>query len=513
MQTGNNTPGIAEKSIWRSYSSGSSFSQLQGNATADVAVIGCGMTGVHTAQLLKDAGFKVIVLEAMKVGAGSSGHSTGNLYGSIEEGFDVIQSKYDTETVQTVYEARIDALQLIESNVGNFGIDCDYKKRTWYLYSSNEENKNKVEKNMQSALDAGIPVQELLPGELPFPVVNGMKIDGQAQFNPLRYVQQLAEKINGEGCSIYENTPVVDIKEDGDTITLVTDYGNVTAKYVVHATHTPKGVFLDFHSLLGTYREYGVAAKLASGDYPEGIFWGYYNVNERFSVRSYEHDGEKYIVCVGQPHQVGQKENNQENIRNIENFLRERFDIAETVQWWGGQNYKPADGLPYIGRRSSGSNVFVATGFSTDGLIYGTLSAIIIRDQLQGKETPYTKLFDAARHNPVKAAGKFIKENAINAAEVFKDYVLFKDEKIAEIPSGEGKVVEVDGKKVAVYKSPEGIKACSGICTHLGCVVHWNSAEKTWDCPCHASRFDTEGTVLEGPALTPLEKVNVNETN
>jgi glycine/D-amino acid oxidase-like deaminating enzyme/nitrite reductase/ring-hydroxylating ferredoxin subunit len=513
MEKGSNIPHGASKSIWRSYSSGSSFSKFTGKATADVVVIGCGITGVLTAKLLKDAGFSVIVLEAMKVGAGSTGHSTGNLYGSVEEGFDVIKSKYDTETLRTVYEARIAGVKLIEDTVSQYGIDCDFKKRTWYLYSSNEENKNKIEKGLKAALEAGLPISEVTPGELPFPVVNGMKIEGQAQFNPLRYVQQLAEAINGSGCSIYEDSAVIDIDTDSDKEQAIikTEGGTVTAKYVVHATHTPKGVFLDFHSLLGTYREYGVAAKLATDNYPDGIFWGYYNVNERYSVRSYEHEGEKYVMCIGQPHQVGQKENNQENIANLEKFLKEKFEISKIVQWWGGQNYKPADGLPYIGRSSSGSNVFVATGFSTDGLTYGALSAIIVRDLLQGKETAYTKLFDASRHNPMKAAGKFIKENAINAAEVFKDYILFADSEISEIPDGEGKVVEVDGKKVAVYKSPEGVKACSAICTHLYCVVHWNGAEKTWDCPCHASRFDTEGQVLEGPAMIPLEKVNVNE--
>jgi Rieske Fe-S protein len=339
-------------------------------------------------------------------------------------------------------------------------------------------------------------------------------MENQAQFNPLRYTQQLAKAIEGDNCKIFEYTQVTDIEDNNDDemVKVMTNNGSVLAKYVIHATHTPKGVFLDYHSLLGTYREYGIAAKLAANNYPEGTFWGYYGINERYSIRSYEHRDEKYIVVVGQPHEVGQKENNIENIHNLEKFLKEHFNVTEITNRWGGQNYKPADGLPYIGRKRKGSNVFIATGFSTDGLIYGVLSAIIIRDLIEERETEYTKLFDATRHNPLKAAGKFIKENAINAAEVFKDYIWCKDAKLEEVPIGGGKVVEVDGNKIAVYKNETGeMKACSAVCTHLGCIVHWNMAEKTWDCPCHASRFTTEGEIIEGPALSPLQKVNIEE--
>lgn len=500
-------------SLWRSYSDGSGFAPLSSSISVDVAIIGGGITGITAAQLLKESGFKVAVLEAYRVGGGSTGHSTGNLYTAVEEGLDTIQSKYDTDTLKTVISARGAAINLVEQNVGRFSLDCDFKRQPWYLYSSNEENAGRVEKEYKAAMEAGAAVADVVPGELPFTVVKGIRMDGQAQFNPLRYVQQLAKAIAGENCSIYENTRVEEIdEEDEECVTLKTEGGNVVARYVIHATHTPKGVFLDYHSLLGTYREYGVAVKLASGNYPEGIFWGYFNANDRFSLRSYEHDGEKYLVAVGQPHEVGQKEDNHENIANIENFLREHFDVLEVTNRWGGQNYKPADGLPYIGRKRKGSNIFVATGFSTDGLTYGTLAAMIIRDIITGKETEYTTLFDATRHNPLKAAGKFIKENAINAAELIKDYLFISEAKVGDIPANEGKVIEVDGRKVAVFHTETGeVKACSAICTHLGCVVHFNKAEKTWDCPCHASRFDTDGRIIEGPALVPLKKVDIRE--
>jgi len=513
----NNHNTITTKSIWEEYSAASGFTPLSGDITTDVAIIGGGITGITTAQLLKEAGFNVAVIEAMKVGAANTGHSTGNLYVAIEEGFDTIESKYNKETLVKVIEARGGAINLIEQNISRFGLDCDFRRVPWYSYSANEANVSKLKKIFKSGSNAGAPIDEVPLSELPFPVEYSIRLTNQAQFNPLRYVQQLAASIAGDSCRIFEDTRVESIDDeegDDELIKVITRQGNVYAKYVIHATHTPVGIFLDFHSLLGTYREYGIAAKLNSGDYPVGTFWGYYSVNERYSIRSYEHGGDKRIVVVGQPHEVGQKEDNTENIRNLEKFLMENFDVAEITNRWGGQNYKPADGLPYIGRKSKGSNVFVATGFSTDGLVYGTLSAQLITDTILGKETDYTSLFDATRHNPLKAAGKFIKENAINAAEIIKDYIFHKDSKLGEIPTGEGRVVEVDGKKVAVYNDENGsVKACSAICTHMGCVVHFNKAEKTWDCPCHASRFTTDGEIIEGPALIPLKKVDIRQDN
>lgn len=340
------------KAVWKSFSEGSDFEQLQGNITVDVAIIGGGITGITTAQQLKEAGYKVAVLEAMKVGGGSTGHSTGNLYVVVEEGFDKIQSKYDTDTVAKVIASRNYGLKLIEDNVSRFSIDCDFNRKPWYLYSSDEKHTQKIEDIYDAAKSAGIAIEEVLHDELPFRLKKGIKIENQAQFNPLRYVQELSAAINDINCHIYENTCVEAIDEGDDIITVVTNKGTVTAKYVVHATHTPKGLMADFHSLLGTYREYGIAVKLASGVYPEGIFWDYYNENERFSVRSYTHNGEKFLLAVGQPHRVGQKEDNIENIKNLEKFLAERFDVDEVTHIWGGQNYKSADMLPYIGRRS-----------------------------------------------------------------------------------------------------------------------------------------------------------------
>lgn len=498
------------ESIWETYSSPTNFPTLQQEKQTQVVIIGGGITGITTAQVLKDAGFNVIVLEARKVGQGSTGNSTGNLYAMVEQTLEVIKRKYDQETLQTVVNGRKEALELVENNVDRFAITCEFKHQPWISFSEHDNHRERFDKEYENAVSCGLQVSKLNSGDINFKFVSGLRVENQAQFNPLRYTEQLAMAIADENCLIFENTPALDIDETDTNIIVQTAHGKIYTEYVIHATHTPKGLMPDFHTVLGAYREYGVAAKLASGTYPEGIFWGYFENDERFSVRTYEYEGEKYLISVGQMHKVGMKENNDENILEIEKFMHRHFDIAEITNRWGAQNYKPADSLPYIGRRAKDSKILVGTGFSSDGLIYGTLSAIIFKDIISVTENSYTKTFDATRHNPAKAVGKFLKENLTNAGTVLKDYIFSNDSELSGIPPLSGKVVEVRGEKLAIYHDNNGtLKACSAICTHMGCVVHWNNAETSWDCPCHGSRFDTDGVVIEGPAFTNLERFDV----
>lgn len=501
------------KSVWKTLSSDTIFPSFDGDIQTQIAIIGGGITGITTAQLLKEAGFNVVVIEARKVGRGSTGHSTGNLYAMIEQGFDQIKNKFDLQSLRTVINTRSKAIDLVEQNVEKFAITCDFKRVPWILYATDGTHDQKLESEYQEAKAGGLKATKLQPGDIPFKMTKGIRIDSQAQFNPLQYVQQLAMAITDEQCVIYEDTAAVDIEEFENNVIVTTDNGRIFANHVIHATHTPKGLMADFHSVLGGYREYGVAATLASAAFPEGTFWGYYNA-DRFSFRSYQHNGEQRLIVVGKPHKVGTKEDNQQNIAAIEEFMFSNFDVAEITHRWGAQNYKPADSLPYIGRRSKNSRVLVATGFSSDGLTYGTVAAAVLRDILTDQENSATKTYDATRHNPVKSAAKFLKENTLNAATLIKDYIFFKDTNLADIPVTEGKVIEIDGKKVAVYhESMDVVKACSAVCPHMGCIVHWNKAERTWDCPCHASRFDTNGFIIEGPALTPLKQLAILNVN
>ena len=242
-----------------------------------------------------------------------------------------------------------------------------------------------------------------------------------------------------------------------------------------------------------------MAAKLASGTYPEGIFWGYYGKGKKISIRSYSRGDENFIIAVGRPPKVGQAEDNMQHIQSLISFLKEHFDIGEVTHYWGGQYYRPADMLAYIGPQTEGSKMYVATGFSTDGLIYGTLVGMLISDHIAKKDNPYTEVYKASRFTPGKSAGKFLKENLDVAAQFVKGLFFSEDEEeIKSLKNGEGKIIEKDGHKMAASRSESGeLNLHSAFCTHLACVVHWNNAEKTWHCPWHGSRFDQGGGVLK----------------
>lgn len=488
--------------IWRMKTSPNHFETLNRELTVDVTVIGGGITGITTAQLLKEKGFNVVVLESRKVGEGTTGQSTGNLYGITEYSLKELKQKYDTSTLQQVVLARLGAIDLIKNNVGNFNIDCNFHPRPMFLFE--KENSIDIDEEISIAKEIGLPVHHI-DEQFPFSFDKGMVLPNQAQINPLTYTQHLAKEIHGENCQIFENSMVSEI-EDKDDFVLITANGfKVKSKYAIHATHTPKGLQVQYHTTLGPYREYGVAAKLNGNHYPEGIFWGHF-ADRKYSVRSYGNPENPHLICVGSMHKVGQAGDNRKNIQEVKDFLSKHFDVNRFTHQWGGQNYKSADLLPYIGIKSSCSKEYVATGFSTDGLVYGTLSAQILSDTLSGIDNPYSEIFKANRHQPLKAAKKFVKENADVVAKLIGDFLSKGESQEArDLLPEEGKLLQSSDGKVAAYKNAQGeVQYLSPICPHMGCTVHWNHAEKTWDCPCHGSRFDTDGSAIEGPALDGL---------
>jgi Rieske Fe-S protein len=264
---------------------------------------------------------------------------------------------------------------------------------------------------------------------------------------------------------------------------------------------------------MGAYREYAIAVKLSSGEYPKGIFWVMGQPHQH-SIRSYtDSRGEDYLLVLGEPHKVGHKKDNETCFKSLESYAGMRFDVKSVDYQWSAQNYRSADGLPYIGATDDNANVYIATGFATDGLTYGTLAAMIISDLILGNENPWQKLYDPRRHHPFKSAGRFIKENV----HVLMDYMhdlpyLAEAESVSGIAPGEGKTVAIKGEKFAVYRDETGeLHQVSAVCTHMKCIVNWNKEAKSWDCPCHGSRFTVDGQVLEGPAIANLPKTETGK--
>lgn len=505
----------ATNTIWNHYSTIENYPGLRNNMTADVAIIGGGITGVSTGLLLARLGMKVVILESEKVGGVASSASTGNLYLTIDQTLSSLLSKYDIDVVKKVANSRIEALQKIKSWVTDFELDCDHKEVPFYLYSNEFDSLNKIDKEFQMGVKAGLPYLIADKNEIPFPHKKGIKLPRQNQINPKQYVQELTRAAQKNNCIIHEHSHVQSIHRNMDRFTLELESAKVESEYVVHATHTPKGIKM-VQTVLGPYREYGIACSLNSRNVKPGIYWGYHEGGKKFSTRSYSKNGNDYLIVVGEPHKTGQAADNKQHILNLERFAKKHFDIRSVEFRWGGQHYRPADLLPYIGPVKTGSKEFMATGYSTDGLVYGTLAGMIISDQIKGQKNKWAELYNSARHNPLKSAPKFIEENINVAQQYMNDYGNSAPDathfKLEDVQAGEGRVVKLNGKKLAVYRgSDDNLEVVSAVCPHMKGIVHWNNAEKTWDCPCHGSRFKTDGEVIEGPAFQSLKKAKIME--
>jgi glycine/D-amino acid oxidase-like deaminating enzyme/nitrite reductase/ring-hydroxylating ferredoxin subunit len=489
-----------KQSLWNVYSPVQVFANLTQNIEVDVAIIGGGITGITSANLLSRLGLKVCVLEAFLVGEGTTSHSTGNLYAVTDKRMHHIQSKFDEDTIKTVIRSRIAAMELIEQLIHNYNIECDYVRMPWYLFSESD-NEPLLRQERDAAQAAGLKVEMVHSIPNMYPIAEAIKIEDQAQFNPAAYVKELALGIQSERCHIYANTPVSNIKTD-DPFVLTTPYAKIHASKVILATHTPKGI-LGVQTSLGPYREYAIAATLKSNRYPEGILWST-NAEHHISVRSFKTASATHLIIVGEDHKVGQAENHQEYYEQLIKYAKIKFDIQSVDYQWSAQHYKAADGLPYIGETID-KGIYMATGFSTDGLVYGTLGAMIISDLIYGKQNKWASTYDSKRFTPIASAKSFVKENINVLGEYIRDYVGTYDKLLSQVQPGEGKVIEQDKEKLAVFRDDKGeLHAVSAVCPHLKCIVHWNNAEKTWDCPCHGSRFKSTGEVIEGPAWHPL---------
>lgn len=488
-------------SIWEGTAEGNiTFPAFGGNVKADVVIIGGGITGVTAAMLLGNAGKKVILLEAQQIGLGTTGNSTGNLYVTVDEHLSVIRKKWSADTMKALVQSRQAAINFIEQNVSRYSIDCNFLRTSFNYFAENldDEIENFLKEEQEALLECGLHPQLTENIGMPFGVKKMLTVSGQAQFHPLKYVRKLAAAIKDK-CFIYENSAVIDFDEKEGTVK--TANGTVTADFIIMATHVPKGVF-PVQTVLGPYREFGVAAELKNSTLKSGIYWGL--DQPKHSIRILTEDDKEYIMVVGDKFKTGQHGDSNEYISRLESYLKQRFEVGEFKYVWGGQQYRPADGLPYIGKQSD--KLFILTGFATDGLVYGTLGSMIVSDQILGIENPWAEMYDAGRHTPLKSAKEFIKENADNTLQYLKDTPWNVDaDSLKDILPGEGKLLEVKGEKLAVYKDETGnAHIVSAVCTHMKCIVNWNSSERTWDCPCHGSRFKINGEVIEGPAIKSL---------
>jgi glycine/D-amino acid oxidase-like deaminating enzyme/nitrite reductase/ring-hydroxylating ferredoxin subunit len=454
--------------------------------------------------LLKEAGVRVALLDAGRVASGVTGYTTAkvtSLHGLI---YADLAETFGDDAARTYGEANQAALERVARFVAERNIDCDFARRPAYTYTEDPEGVGDIEAEVTAAQRAGLPARFTTETDLPFEVQGAVCFDHQALFHPRKYCINLAASIPGEGSYVFESTRALDVEQDS-ACTVRTERGDIRADHVVMATLLP---FLDrggFFAKCHPSRSYALAVRVEE-EATQGMYLSAGSPTR--SVRPHMSEDQTLLIISGEGHKTGQDQDTTRRYAALEDWTRSRYSVRSVDYRWSAQDYIPVDRIPYIGpltRRSE--RLYVATGFKKWGMTNGTAAAMIISDAILGHQNPWASLFDANRVEVSASAKEFVKEN-LNVAKRFvgdrlKSLVV---PSIDELGPGEGKVVRAGGEVVAAYRDDDGVvHAVSPICTHMGCHVTFNTAERSWDCPCHGSRFDYDGRVIQGPALKDLE--------
>lgn len=493
-------------SLWNKISvRPSQYPELTKDIEVDVAIIGGGITGITAAAQLMAAGKKVVILEADKIGGVTTGSSTGNLYIAVQPFYQNIYSKFNLKTAKAIAQSRKFAIDYIEKNIKEKNINCHFSRRPWYAYTC-KDPRISFEKEVELFKKMEVPIEYTNTLPLPLKFKKAVVMQNQARFNPLQYVISMADALAKQGCLIFENTRVKHIDEK-DFCTLKTAQGTVIAKKIVMATHTPIGIN-PTQLFTAPYRSYVVAVRLKDHKYPEGHFWDLDRPPHATCTHAETGNHPELLMVAGSHHKTGQGTHMDSHYAEMETFLRDHFSVAEVAYKWSAQHYQAADDVPYIGLANRFSkHTYMATGYFADGLVYGTLAGIIISDLISEKNNPLENIYRSTRFKPIASAGFLAKEDTNLFLQYLKDYPLFGSHQYEDVKVGEGKVMEINREKCAVSRDEKNqLHIVSAVCTHMKCIVNWNDAEKTWDCPCHGSRFRQDGKVIEGPAISNLEK-------
>ncbi len=498
------------RSLWIESTPETAYGALADSLDVDVAIVGGGIAGLTAAYLLKQAGKTVAVLDAKRILHGATGYTTAKVTAAHNIVYTTVRKKFGHEGARLYAEANQDALEFIARLVEEESLDCEFERKANYVYCESADERARIEQEVEAAREAGLAAKLVEETPLPYAVECAFRLDDQAQFHPRKYLLPLAEKIDGDGSRVLELTRVLGVTGSGP-IRLETDGGGVTARDVVLASHLPFADRGFFFAKAHPERSYAVAARVRPEKDPQGM---YINIGQPArSVRTAYDEAGVLLILGGEGHKPGTNTDTTARYRALEEFGRRHWQTEDFPYRWSTQDYMPIDALPYVGRLTRRSeHVYVATGFKKWGMTNGTAAAVILSDLILGRENPWAKLFDAKRLTPLASAPKFVSENASVAGHFVGDRLKRGERaELAELAPGEGRLLNLDGRKTAAYRDADGtLYTLSPRCTHMGCHVNWNPAEKSWDCPCHGSRFSGDGVVIEGPATRDLDKREVD---
>lgn len=508
---------IQNESVWSS-SRMPQRAPLSHDLHVDVCVVGAGIAGLSTAYVLGRAGKRVAVLDDGAIGGGQTQQTTAHLVNALDDRYFHLEKMHGLDGARLAAESHSAAIDQIESVATNESIACDFQRLDGFLFVPPGDSLDILERERGAAQRAGINVErmERVPYDS-FDLGPCLRFPRQAQFHPWKYLRGLVLAIARDGGSIFTETHAKSV-EGGTPAKIKTNQGpTVTADFVVVATNTPVNDLVAIHTKQAAYLSYVIGARVPRGSIPQMLLWDtgpadhghpapyhYVRLQEDPSSTNSPYE---ILIVGGEDHRTGQANDADARYARLEAWTRERFPMVESIKYhWGGQVMEPVDGLAFIGRNpADAENVFIATGDSGNGMTHGTIAGILLSDLILGRDNPWAKLYDPSR-KPMRAIGDYLKEN-LNTALQYSDWLSSGDvSSAAHVPAGCGAVVRSGLTKLAVYRDEHGeMHEMSATCPHLGCVVHWNQGEKTWDCPCHGSRFDSLGKVLNGPANSNLK--------
>ena len=521
----------APLSLWLATTPETNYDPLTEPTEVDVAVCGGGIVGLTAAMQIVDAGLSVAVLERDRLVTGVTGHSTAKLTTQHGLKYDTIRSKHGPETARQYAAANQAAIEHVAGRVRQWDVGCDFERRPAIMYTEQAGRRSELRAEREAAWEAGISATA--ESEIPFSAAAeaGVRFDEQAQYDPRAYLLRLADEIESAGGRIYEGTTVTGVSGSdpyrvdtelaaAEADAVATGVGEtestepneteptttVEADQVILATHFPVRDRLGLFARLFPKQSYVLAARTA-GEASEGM---YYRVDDPyFSVRSASFDGQQLTLIGGQNHKTGQGGDTADRYRALAAEARDHFEIEEIVYRWSTQDYVSVDGIPYVGRGGPlVDDLYIATGFGGWGMSNGVAAGLQLADMVRGRETPWQRAFDPRRVTVTESAEKLITESANEGGQFIRGWMKHARADPTELQPDEAAIYGREGKPVAAYRDPDGaLHTRSAVCPHLGCVVEFNPAERSWDCPCHGSRFRADGSVFDGPAIERLSTV------
>jgi glycine/D-amino acid oxidase-like deaminating enzyme/nitrite reductase/ring-hydroxylating ferredoxin subunit len=498
-------------SVWMTTGKLPSFPKLHKNEQADVCIVGAGIAGLTTAYLLGRAGKSVVVLDDGPIASGETERTTAHLASALDDRYVELERLHGEKGARLAAESHSAAIDQIERIVREEHIDCDFERLNGYLFVPPGESTDILDKEMAAAQRAGLPEVHMVARApiTAFDTGRTLCFPRQAQFHPLKYLAAIAKAIMRDGGRIYTETHAAEV-EGGESAHVETQNGyTVHADAVVVATNTPINDLLAIHTKQAAYRTFVIGAAVPPGSINRGLYWDtpdpyhYVRLTRSLSAES------DVLIVGGEDHKTGQADDTEARYLKLEKWARARFPMITDIEFrWSGQVMETVDGLAFIGRNPMDKpNVYIVTGDSGHGMTHGTIAGMLLTDLIQGRDNAWSTLYDPSRKT-LGALNIFAEEN-INVAAQYADWVTPGDVKEdVLVPPGSGAVVRRGLKKIAVYCDDAGKRhERSAVCTHLECIVAWNHSEKTWDCPCHGSRFDRFGKVVNGPAIIDLPPV------